>query len=78
MDAGIARGTMTQVGPTIKGCPRFTQGYPQGGGMTTETIAGEDIRGTIREYLTRNFSKTGEPGKRAGIGRSSRHGVSRV
>jgi hypothetical protein len=46
--------------------------------MTTGTIVGEDINGTTSEYLTSNFNRTGGAGKRTGIGRSSKRGVSRV
>jgi hypothetical protein len=77
-DVGIAHGTTTQVGPTIKGFPLFMQGYPQAGGMTTGIIVGEGIRGTINEYLINKFNKTGRAGKRTSIGRSNKLGVSKV
>jgi hypothetical protein len=54
------------------------QGYPQVGGMTTGIIVGEGINGTTNEYLTNNFNGTGAAGKRAGIGRSNKLGVSKV
>ena len=40
--AGIARGTIIPVGPTIKGFHPFIEGYRQAGGMTTGIIVGED------------------------------------
>ena len=76
--AGIAHGTMTQVGSTIKGSHPFMQGYRQVGGMTTGIIVGEDINGTTSEYLTNKFNGTGATGKRATIGRSNKLGVSKV
>jgi len=53
-------------------------GYRPVGGMTTGTIVGKDINGTTSEYLTNNFKGTGATGKRAGIGRSNKPGVSRA
>jgi len=76
--AGIAHETITQVGSTIKGSRPFIEGYHQVGGMTTGITVGGDISGTTNEYLTSKFNKTGGAGKRAGIGRSNRLGVSRV
>jgi len=78
MGDGIAHGTITQVGSIIKGSHPFIQGYRQVGGMTTGIIVGEDINGTTSEYLTNNFNGTGATGKRTGIGRSNKLGVSRV
>jgi len=54
------------------------EGYRQVGGMTTGIIVGEDINGTTSEYLTNNFNGTGATGKRTGIGRSNKLGVSKV
>ena len=76
--AGIAHGTMTQVGPTIKGSHLFMEGYRQGGGMTTGIIGGKDIHGTTSEYLTNKFNETGATGNRTGIGRNKILGVSKV
>jgi hypothetical protein len=76
--AGIDQGIMTQVGPTIKVYHHFMPGYLQVGGMTIGIIVGEDIDGTTSEYLSNNFKETGATGKRAGIGRSNKPGVSRV
>jgi hypothetical protein len=75
---GIARGTIVQVGATIKTFHLFIEGYHQVGGMTTGIIVGEDINGTTSEYLTNNFNGTGATGERAGIGRSKILGVSKV
>src|SRR5208337_4216931 len=77
-DVGIAHGTTTQVGPTIKGSHLFMQEYRQAGGMTTGTIVGEGISGTTNEYLSNKFNGTGGAGKRADIGRSNKPGVSKV
>jgi hypothetical protein len=46
--------------------------------MTTGTIAGEDINGTISAYPSKKFNGIGRAGRIAGIGRSNRRGVSRV
>src|SRR5450759_187338 len=75
--AGIARGTMTLVGSTMKGSRPGMQGYREVGGMTTGTIAGEDSHGITSEYPTRNLNGTGAAGKRTIIGRSSKPGVSK-
>ena len=50
----------------------------QAGGMTTGIIVGKGINGTTSEYLTNKFNGTGEAGKRTGIGRSNKPGVSKV
>jgi hypothetical protein len=76
-DAGIAHGTMTQVGPTIKAFHRFMQGYLQVGGMTTGIIAGEGSHGITNEYLRNNFDRTGAAGKKESIGRSKTLGMSK-
>ena len=75
---GIARGTIVQVGATIETFHLFIEGYHQVGGMTTGNIVGKGINGTTNEYLTNNFNGTGAAGKRAGIGRSNKLGVSKV
>jgi hypothetical protein len=77
-DVGIAHGTTTQVGPTIKAFHLFIEGYPQAGGMTTGIIVGKGINGTTNEYLTNKFNGTGRVGKMIGIGRSNKLGVSKV
>jgi hypothetical protein len=46
--------------------------------MTTELVAGEDSNGITSEYLNNSFNATGEPGKKTGIGRRSKRGVSRA
>jgi hypothetical protein len=76
--AGIAHGTITQVGPTIEAFHHFIQVYRRVGGMTTELVVGEDINGITSEYHNNNFNGTGVTGKRTGIGRRSKRGVSRV
>jgi len=76
-DAGIAHGTMTQVGSIIKALRRSIDRYPQVGGMTTGVIGGEGIRGITNEYLTNKFNGTGASGKREGIGKSKTLGVSK-
>ena len=77
-EVGIAHGTTTRVGPTIKAFHLFMQGYPQAGGMTTGIIVGGGINGTTNEYLTNKFRGTGRSGKRTGIGRSNKLGASKV
>jgi hypothetical protein len=46
--------------------------------MTTGIIVGEGIGGTTNKYLTNKLYKTGEAGKRVGIGRNNKRGVSKV
>jgi hypothetical protein len=77
-DGGIARGAMVQVGATIEAFRLFIGGYHQGGGMTIGSIGGKGTNGTTNEYLTNKSSRTGAPGKIAGIGRSKIRGVCRV
>jgi hypothetical protein len=77
-DVGIDRGTMIQGGPTITKFHLFIDKYPQAGGMTTGSIIGKAINGTINEYLTKTLNRPGRPGKRVSIGRSKKVGVSRV
>ncbi len=76
--AGTAQGTIAQVGFTIEAFHLFMHGYPQVGGLITGSIVGEGMNGTINKYPTSSFSITGEAGKRAGIGKSNKLGVSRV
>jgi hypothetical protein len=76
--AGIAHGTIMQVGPIIKTFHLFIERYRQAGGMITGIIAGKGINGTTSEYPTSKYKPTGAPGKRTGIGRSKILGVSRV
>jgi hypothetical protein len=76
-DAGIAHGSIAQVGATIEAFHLFIEGYPQSGGMTTGSVAGEGINGTTNEYPTNKSNRTGAIGKRAGIGRSKILGVSK-
>jgi hypothetical protein len=54
------------------------QRYPQAGGMTTGVTDGKDVSGTTNEYLTNKFNGTGRIGKRTGIGRRNKLGVSKV
>ena len=75
---GIAHGTIAQVGLTIEAFHLFIHEYPQVGGMITGIVVGKGIPGTSNQYLTINFSNTGAAGKRTGIGKSNKHGVSRV
>jgi hypothetical protein len=76
--AGIAHATITPVGSTIKRSHHFIQKYHHTGEMTTGIIAGGNIPGTTSEYPINNFNRTGATGKRTGIGRNNRHGVSKV
>ena len=76
--AGIAHGTIVQVGFTNEAFHLFMYGYPRVGGLITGNIVGEGMNGTISKYLISSFSTTGEAGKRAGIGKSNKLGVSKV
>ena len=75
---GTAHGTMTPVGAIIKGSHPFMAGYRPVGGMTTGIIVGKGIGGTTNEYLTNKFNRTGGAGKRAGVGRRNKPGVSKA
>lgn len=77
-DAGIAHATTTQVGSTLGASHLSMDGYPQVGGIITEIIVGEDINGITIESLTTSLKGIGVVGKRAGIGKSNRLGVSKV
>lgn len=74
---GIAPGTIVQVGFTISTFHHFIGEYHQVGDITIENIVGEDIRGTINEYLNIKSTKTGATGKKADIGRNKIPGVSK-
>jgi hypothetical protein len=76
--AGIARGTIVQVGTTIETFHLFIERYHQVGGMTIGGIGGKIINGTPNEYPTKKFNKTGATGKRTDIGRSKILGVSKI
>ncbi len=77
-DAGIARATTTQVGFTLQASHLFTDGYLRVGGVITRIIVGEDTNGvTIESHIT-SLNGIGAAGKRAGIGKSNRLGVSKV
>jgi hypothetical protein len=75
---GTARGTIVQVGATMETFHLFIKGYHQVGGMTIGNIVGEGINGTTSEYHTNKSNRTGATGKRADIGRSKTHGVSKI
>ena len=74
---GIVRGTIVQVGATIRKFHLFTGRYHRTGGIPTETVAGKRTNGTDNEYHTRKFRKTGRPGKTENIGRGIITGVSK-
>ena len=69
---------MTQVGVTIIEFPLFIDRYPQTGEVTIVSIVGGEINGITNKYLTSKCNRTGVPGKRAGIGRDTKLGVSKV
>jgi hypothetical protein len=75
---GIAHGTTTRVGHTIKEFRIFIIRCQQAGGIITGTVVGTDINGIISEYLSARFNRTGEPGKKTGIGSGIIPGVCNV
>jgi hypothetical protein len=75
---GIARGTIIQAGITIEAPRLFIVRSLQTGGLIIGSIVGEGINGTTSEYLIETFNRTGEDGKRAGIGSINKPGVSRI
>jgi hypothetical protein len=75
-DGGIDRVTITQVGITIKVFPLFIVRYPDTGETNIGNAIGEDINGTLYQYLTMKFKETGKFGKRISIGRTSKLGAS--
>jgi hypothetical protein len=75
---GIARGTTTRVGRTIKEFRIFIIRCQQAGGIITGTVVGTDISGIISGFLSARCNRTGEPGKKTGIGRGIIPGVCNV
>ena len=57
-DAGIAHGTIVQVGPTILVFHLFMEEYLHGGEMNIGSIVGMAENGIINEYLIRNFNRS--------------------
>lgn len=76
--AGIARIIMTGAGFIIGLFPVFILMWIQVGEGTTENVIGTGTHGTTNEYLTIKFNRTGEAGKRIGIGKNSKLGASRA
>jgi hypothetical protein len=75
--AGIARGTIIQVGSTIEPFLLFIAGYHPVGEMTIEIVVGEGMNGITSEYPINKFNGIGALGKSADIGRSKIPGVSK-
>jgi hypothetical protein len=59
-DAGIAHGTIAQVGATMMVFHLFMEEYLQDGEMNIGSIVGKAENGIINEYLTRNFNRCGK------------------
>jgi hypothetical protein len=77
-EVGIVRGTMILTGATMNKFLLFIGGSPQTGGMTIGSVAGGEVNGITFMYLMNKCNRTGAPGKRAGIGRDIKVGVSKV
>jgi hypothetical protein len=77
-EVGIARGTMILTGATMNKFLLFIGGSPQTGGMTIGSVVGGEINGITSKYLTNKCNRTGALGKRAGIGRDTKAGASKV
>ena len=73
--AGIALGSMVQVGWFIKVSPLGMQEYIHIGEITTEAICGVDIDGIIAGYLIMSFVVIGKVGTTQGIGEITETGV---
>ena len=73
--AGIALGSMVQVGWFIKVSPLGMQEYIHIGEITIETICGEGIDGIIAGYLIMSFVVIGKVGTTEGIGETTETGV---
>ena len=56
-DAGIAHGTIDQVGHTMRVFRLSMDGFLQGGEKIIEHIAGKAGNGIIKEYPMRNFMR---------------------
>jgi len=56
-DAGIAHGTIAQVGDTIMVFHLFMEEYLQDGEVNIKSIVGMGRNGIINEYLTQNFNR---------------------
>jgi hypothetical protein len=75
---GTDHGNIVQGGFTIKKFPLFMPRSTRDGDMITGTVAGRATPGIFNRFLTINFNKTGAVGKEIDIGKSNKHGVSRV
>jgi hypothetical protein len=73
--AGIALGSMVQVGWFIEVSPLGMQEYIHIGEITIETICGVDIDGIIAGYLIMSFVVIGKVGTTEGIGETTGTGV---
>ena len=73
--AGIALGSMVQVGWFIKVFPLGMQEYIHIGEITIETICGVNIDGIIAVYLIMSFVVIGKVGTTQGIGETTETGV---
>jgi len=76
--AGIAHIIITGVGLIITMFHVFIMTWTRVGDNTIENIIGMDIHGTMNEFLTDNFSETGETGVVIDIGKGKELGASRA
>ena len=75
---GIAHIIITGVGPIITMSQVFILILTPTGEDTTETIIGTDTGGTMNEFLTTDFKRTGRAGILIDIGKEKEVGVSRA
>jgi hypothetical protein len=75
---GIVHIIITGVGPITTVFQVFILMSTQVGEGTTETIIGTDIDGTMNEFLTNDFNRTGRAGIIIDIGKSKKPGASRA
>jgi len=73
--AGIAHVIMTGAGFITAVFRVFITTYPPDGEDTTETVIGTDTDGTMNEFLTTGFIRTGRAGIITDIGRSKEAGA---
>ena len=76
--AGIAHITMTEAGVIISVFQVFILMWTLDGEGTTETMIGKGTDGTMNEFLTNDFNKTGRVGKIVDIGKGMELGASKT
>jgi hypothetical protein len=74
---GIVHIIMTGVGFIMTESQAFILMYTRAGENSTDTITGTDARGTTKEFLTGDFTRTGRAGMMIDTGKGEGPGASR-